>query len=661
MIIENKPEVLVPIPIDGYWGESVDFVAEQLIEQYQKYGFDHFSLMAPSNGQLNVGVATTEYYLRMAEKFNQIKEKVSEYPIQCGWWVGTTLHTGENPGAIKCIDISGNEVLYKTCPLDEQFAEELSKNIALFAKLTKPAFIVLEDDFCTHFGCFCQKHLEECATCMGRFYSREEIKEFNDNPTSETMGILRAWREFCKNIMVDFSKKIRQEVDKENPEIPIGSHQSGGSDFEGFSSEEVARALAGERHTPFSRIYTCPYEFSGDVQMPESHFHLLYCKQHFGQKFKFLHESDTYPHLRFFCSANRMKTMMAMGYSYGLDGSVFWTVPFFGLPDDETGYSKMFAKEKRRFSQMIAVTKQCRVKGAELTFDPFFYSCGKALEGLRAPLWTRILGNFGIGYTSDEADVAFWDETMASCADDETIKRYLAKGLFLDGEAAKILCDRGYGKYLGVEMGEVVMPKVGYFDQCSYEIIKDGLVDGIGNVMANSRVYCPLGNGFLRRVIPNEPNCEVISEVYNIRNQFSSVAMTRFENSLGGRIVVMGNTLKKNMSPSLYNHPRQTLLQNLIKWCCDEFVFIRNCPNVFCIMNECVTGDFIGALTIVNLNSDDCENTHVYLPPKWRNHKELLWLNQKGDWEPLRYEKTEEGIVLKDDIKHLAPLFIMAK
>ena len=47
------------------------------------------------------------------KKFKKIKEKVSAYPIECGWWIGTTLHTGENPGAIKYVD-SADTIEYTT-------------------------------------------------------------------------------------------------------------------------------------------------------------------------------------------------------------------------------------------------------------------------------------------------------------------------------------------------------------------------------------------------------------------------------------------------------------------------------------------------------------------------------------------------------------------
>ena len=54
------------------------------------------------------------------------------------------------------------------------------------------------------------------------------------------------------------------------------------------------------------------------------------------------------------------------------------------------------------------------------------------------------------------------------------------------------------------------------------------------------------GNGILRELKITEEGVEVISEAYSFDKKFLSIAMTFFENSLGGRIVVMGMTLKNN-------------------------------------------------------------------------------------------------------------------
>jgi hypothetical protein len=42
--------------------------------------------------------------------------------------------------------------------------------------------------------------------------------------------------------------------------------------------------------------------------------------------------------------------------------------------------------------------------------------------------------------------------------------------------------------------------------------------------------------------------------------------MTRFENELSGRVVVMGMTVKGNLSQSLFNYRRKRLFEEMLLW-----------------------------------------------------------------------------------------------
>ena len=337
--------------------------------------------------------------------------------------------------------------------------------------------------------------------------------------------------------------------------------------------------------------------------------------------------------------------------------------PFATDHNDEDQYNEMFAREHKRFTIVYNVAKDCELKGVELCFDPFYNTVSKT--GVYwDPLWTRTLGLFGIPHTSKKSDVACWDSVQAKYADDATVKEYLSKGLLLDGDAAKILCERGYGEYLGVKMGDVVTLGVGDFDQCSHEVVRKEFVGELsGYYMPNTRMWNLLGNGVLYAVEPIDSKCEIIPEFETFRHDVVASALTRFENSLGGRVVVMGTTLKGNLSQCLFNRQRQELIQNLIKWCGGEYAYVKRASKVFCIMNEAKTADadFKGMLTLINLSSDEYENMKVYLPDKWRNCKELLKLNIDGEWEALNYVPTDDGICLKDELRNGHPLYILLK
>ena len=67
------------------------------------------------------------------------------------------------------------------------------------------------------------------------------------------------WREYSKSTIVGLAKCLRDALSKEYPHIPIGYMQTGAVDFEGDSTDELVRTLAGEGNTPMTRLFGCFY------------------------------------------------------------------------------------------------------------------------------------------------------------------------------------------------------------------------------------------------------------------------------------------------------------------------------------------------------------------------------------------------------------------
>ena len=257
---------------------------------------------------------------------------------------------------------------------------------------------------------------------------------------------------------------------------------------------------------------------------------------------------------------------------------------------------------------------------------------------------------------------------------DDAVVKALSRGLFLDGEAAKCLRERGYGKYLGVSVTEPIC-KNSFFntfspdaDPLSYDfgaremICKDFRDEGQGYIMDAGYGYSPSGVGDIMKIHVTDPKCEVISELYNFKRECISAVMTRFENSLGGRVVVMANTL--GCKYTIINYRRQRLLQKLILWCSDEIVFVKEAPSVCVIMNEAADSsccNFKGMVTLVNLCEDSLSGVELHLPGKWCNPNEVCILNQEGEWCPMEYEMCGQTLVLKEQLNYLEPMYILVK
>lgn len=660
MTLNKKIDIIVPISL----GDPESAVSG-IIEQNEKYGFTRFALIALSKGWRGTGYPPREHYIEAAERFKYVKEKLCNYNFKIGWYMALSVKSGHSEDFEPIIKENGDVHPFASCPMDSLFKTRLTEDISLFAKIAKPAFIFVEDDFSLSAanGCFCKKHLDEFAKRTGRYYSREELLDIFSKNTEESLDLMKKWNKLKKDTLVELAKVLRFELDKHSPEIPVGCMQSGASDNDGNSAEAISKALAGPNHIPFSRLYGTFYCGVNTKEIPEALYHALYSKEHINGEFRFYQEADAYPHTRFYTAGKHMKTMMSTMFSYGFDGAIFFTRQGLDDANEDPVYSEMFAGERNRFNAVYNICKQTELKGIEINYDTFYNSIDKTTQ-TKSPLWLKCISRFGISYTSVDSDVAFWDLRQAKYFDDDTVLKYLSKGLFLDGDAAKILCQRGFGKYLGVDVGEDVASNTKLiFDLGAKEIIEDKFVpSGKGKLMPPAHAYAPPGNGKWLKLNITDNKCEIVSGAYTTFDKLITPTMTRFENELGGKIVVMSLTLDGNNSQALFNYRRQRLIQNLISRCSDKYVYATENPDIFLIMNEAkdTSDDFIGMLTVINLNEDDLGKLEFHLPSHWKNAEKFRILNANGEWKEALFEKTNDGVIIINNFDFCEPVYIMA-
>lgn len=663
----DELDIIVPISLDLDWPEKESIIAE-ILEQHEKYGFTRFALACPSGGWRAIGYPPTEFFTERAAIFAEIKAALAPHGIDCGWWITATLKSGHRPEFTPITHSTGAEHGFSNCPLDPAFRERFASDTALFAKIGKPSFIITEDDFSINaasdeFGCFCKFHLEEFSRREGKEYTREELVSALRSGTQEGIALLRRFRDLMRDSLVGMAEAMRCAVNVDSPEIPMGYMQAGSCDKDGDVTLAVSRALAGPNHTPFSRLFGTFYGGVMPQNIPEQLFHPLYCKQHIDGDFIFYHESDTFPHTRFFTSGRDMTAIMGAAYSMGFDGSTFQTQQLLDHANEESAYGRMYAKECARFRALSRAAKQCTLAGAELCYDPFWGT----VTWNSGNHWAKPLSMHSIPWITTDSDVVFFDSDTAHSAPDEEIRRYLSKPLiFLDAASAKILCERGYSEYIGVSIGEPIneLPENAKlrFDLGAREVIREKFLKGdTGRNMPSAHMLAG-GNGIMYQTEITDPASEIITDMYTYDKRHITPAMTRFRNSLGGTVVVMSITIKGNYSQSLLNYRRQRLIQALIEEHCDTLVFVREAPRVFTIMNNAKEGaDFGHLLTLINLSSDELADAQVHLPPAWKDGTTILTLKQSGAWEPADYTATEDGIILHEEIDYLRPVYLMFK
>lgn len=654
-------EWIIPVGLDD--DPDTENLIRSIKDLHEKAGFTKFALSGPTKGWRSVGYPPQEYFLQLAAKIVRFREVLEPCGIQCAWWHILTLKSGPTPWR-RIINIDGIPAPFSSCPLDPGFRQRFAADVALVAEKARPYMIVFEDDFginC-HNGpaCFCDLHLAEFAQRCGTRYSREELREKFAVQSEESLALRRVWAELCKDSLAGLAAQVREQVDRLTPEIPMGSMQPGCADLDGDSTAAVAAAFAGKRHRPFVRLYGSSYGNDDAPSLPENIFHAFYGKQHLPENFVIYHESDTYPHNRFCMSAGKIKSLMSSAYSYAFDGSTFQVRQHLDDSNEEKGYYEMFAREQKRFQAIQSMAKNCAIAGCGLFYDPFRGSfCKGAYPG-----WLRVLAHFGIPFTTLESKVNFLSGTQPDALSDEKIQELLRKGLILDGEAANLLCERGFSEDLGVKVLPPSAATGKLRDLEGREIIRNQWVlPGQGRRMNWYDTFSPGGNGVLFQLLPNSPACEMITDLVNFQEENQGVGMTRFENRHKGRVVILAMTCSGNLSSSLFNYRRQRLLQQLIAWAgAEDLVFVKERAKTFCIQNQplpSVQDRIRGVLTFINLCSDPFDSLQVSLPEKWRNRSQVKFLDIDGNWKQAEFRNTADGMEIFQPVKLFDPLYIL--
>ena len=137
--------------------------------------------------------------------------------------------------------------------------------------------------------------------------------------------------------------------------------------------------------------------------------------------------------------------------------------------------------------------------------------------------------------------------------------------------------------------------------------------------------------------------------------------MTRFENSLGGKVVILGQTLDGNYSQSLFNYRRKRLFEEMLLWCGDKCLFVREEPNIYTIVNESDDKEFKGIVTLINLGADTISSATLHLPEKWADASEFYTLNRNGEWEKAECINENQELKLGFELEYCEPMYLMIK
>lgn len=662
-----KIDPIVPV---RFYTNRKSKMLQQLIALKKDYGLKRFLLCAPMDEIILTGFPKAEVYQQIGETVLEAKQALHDHGIDVGWWCAPSIRSGYDWRFQYITDISGRVAANSPCPLDPVFREEFSNNVALVVNIAKPFVVQFEDDFelswqppnNINFGCFCPLHLAEFSKRQGRAFKREELLELFMGNDAETILLRRKWAELSRDTLADFARLIRQKVDQVAPQTRMSLCQSGVADFDGDFTEAVTRAFAGNTR-PMTRLYGSSYSSDDAGSLPASIFHALYSRQHLPADIECLHESDTYPHTRFFMSAAKIRSFMTTAFAYGFDDSLFYSTQYLDNMLEERGYLEMFKKEAKRFSTIKEAVAHAPVVGCEVMHHPFAHTAvpykpsGSGWGGRpNAPLnpWINVLGRFGIPYTTKEGRVKVVSGASIMIMNNAEIDKLLRGAILLDGYAAYLLSQRGYGKLIGAEVTR------GRKANFCFEGIRDiSRHKNLKGELMYNLIFAAAGSegGSFYELIP-DPRSEVLTDFLDSEEKPVIPGLIRFENEWNGRVAITAFDLQGNGSSSVFNYKKKELIREMVEWLGKESlpVFVRDLPNIFCICNKSNAGNYL-IVTVINLSSDRATALSIDVAAEWKNAT-VAQLQSNGRWLPVSVQRKDNTLSIKAELMLMEPVVL---
>jgi hypothetical protein len=645
-----------------------DEIVSTLLELNRKYGLRRFLLTAPWIQALLTGMPDPGYYRQIGENLLNVKNRLADTDIQVGWWCMPTLETGKAPFQTQvALDGCVSETDFiASCPLDMDFRAVFTQNIAAVAGIAKPFIIKIEDDYnvSNHgpvkFGCFCPLHIKEFAKRTGTDYSREQLLEIFSSVTPLSIKLRRQWGELSRDSLADFARAVREKIDEVSPQTRVSLCQSGMSSYDGDFTEAVASAFAGKTQ-PMIRVYGSAYSTDDAGGIPTTLFNVLYSKQNLPEHFELVHESDPYPHARFFMSAQKLKSQMAAAFSYGMNDTFILAQQFLDDPLEESGYNDMLKAERARFSTIRNEVRDCRPVGCEICHSQWshivvpYNPVARHFPAGGGNPWIGVLGKLGIPYSVTPGKVKMLSGHYASFLTDDEVRELLAGGVMMDGEAACVLSDRGFADLIGADATPGQEIKF-----CFEKINEDAGFEGIkGKLMYNFMFALAgtEGRGFSK--LAPKPEAKTLTSLIDPAGDAVMPGMIRCENSLGGRVVIMAYNLKDNMtSSSIFNYRKKEIIKQSIEWLGREAlpVYVKDLPNIYCIYNLSKT-ETKAIVTLINLSSDTAPNFELLVADNWNNARVDV-LNNNGEWDKLSVTVANGSVVIPVELRLMEPVYL---
>jgi hypothetical protein len=570
------------------------------------------------------------------------------------------------------VHADGSQATCIACTLSPAWRENLRRVWAIYAS-THPSVLWIDDDI-RDFGpheCFCSLHLERFSNRIGKAVTREELAAAILKP-----GAPHPWRAewiaMRSEISLEVLRLIASAVRQVSPDTTMGLMSSGprGHCREGREWAKVADALGGKI---FSRPTLGNYwEWGAPRGLYFSQDSIKLTRHCLPPGTIDQTEVESVPFSRYSKSVAFTFAQIAISFAFGSSGVTLDVFDFVGTPmEAEPHYGKLLGGRKFFFNALAERAQRPGIfRGVSLIFredvaSAVHLNAGDELAALMEKGYPALeaFEAAGIPTTYDESAVTFLAGQQTRLLTDAEIRALLSQGLFLDGTAAAILCERGFASEIGLKAIEppIELEKLGSLSAEVFENPSFG-----GERWSCMSAQLPQVNyGAKFGVMEPAPRAVLVSYMVNPDMLPVHPGMTAFENSLGGRVVVHAWDYASSIGPpgvSFHSTIRRRQMQGAVRWLFrDQPPFLVNGDGVWPLgfRKDCADGSLIGLL---NLSLDPWPGAEFELQAPGAIASASL-LTAEGRWTPLdlaacQFIGSTVRLSLPNNIAFDQPLFI---
>ncbi len=551
--------------------------------------------------------------------------------------------------------IDGVESSASACPLCENLTKYVREVYKIFANLGAEK-IYVDDDFrftlSNGINCACPLHMAALSKKIGREIKHEELFEIFSNPShKDHFSMRKDFQEVLVDSLVQLATNIREAVDEVNPGLPIGFMAAfapygwWGKDF-----ERVGRALAGPNNPIDIRPQIDVYEEGPLKRILGAARQPAIVRETLPEGTVICPELEAFPYTTWARSRALLKLQSIMVHLDGMHNLAYTNTFFQEDLDPNITLLGDLKNDKNLYETLIDTIKEgTRSCGVSIPLHKNFVTSCNMRYPEQSPdvmLCTDAydcLAYFGIPIGFDWYGKSQPTLRIGKYMDDitdEQFEKMLDGGVVFDMDAVEALVARGFGKRLGLSLGEPVL-----LEKSNKEYLTDDQLNGATVNTPHYVGHAIFNDGWAKKIIA-DGNVRVLSNLYDADNQLVTPLIFAKETEDGKRFAVIGFPLSNpdySAKDILRVQHRKNQFVNLFEWVSQKKlpVFIDYFPYLSPMLTPICENESV--LGLCNGSTDIYSNINIHFEKGAPKRVEILCDN--GKWKKAKVKKTQDGFI----------------